>query len=151
MIRQARERFSVWATLHDAELLLSLRVIVGGLLTFALGHLLRLPEVYWGVLTVVLVMQPSVGGALKATVERIIGTLGGAIWAIVVSVSLPHSNVLLAGVALMVALAPLAEEGEHEGDCRSTWARTGSIHSSKIKIGRMGPDENAVRQGMPRI
>jgi len=42
------------------------------------------------------------------TVERIIGTLGGAVWAIVVSVSLPHSNVLLAGVALTVALAPLA-------------------------------------------
>jgi uncharacterized membrane protein YccC len=108
LIRQARERFSVWATLHDAELLLSLRVIVAGLLTFALGHLLQLPEVYWGVLTVVLVMQPSVGGALKATVERIIGTLGGAVWAIVVSVSFPHSNVLLAGVALTVALAPLA-------------------------------------------
>ena len=108
MTEGARERFSAWLTLHDAELLLSVRVIVGALLTFALGHLFLFPEVYWGVLTIVLVMQPSVGGAFKATVERIIGTLGGAAWAIVVSASLPHSNLLLAGVALAVALAPLA-------------------------------------------
>ena len=50
------------------------------MIAFALGELLGVKQVYWAVLTAVIVMQASVGGSLKATSERLVGTAVGAIW-----------------------------------------------------------------------
>jgi len=96
-----------WRRRPQAELRLGLRSVVAGVITFALGHVLGLPQVYWAVLTTVVVMQSSVGASLKATLDRLGGTLGGAVWGVVVSVAIPHAGIVSLGMALAVALVPL--------------------------------------------
>lgn len=96
-----------WLRRPQAELRLGLRSTVAGVITFALGHVLGLPQVYWAVLTAVIVMQASVGASLKATLDRLVGTLGGAVWGVAVSGAIPHAGIVSLGIALTVALAPL--------------------------------------------
>jgi len=107
-IKQAASSFLTWAGQHRAQLRLSLRLILASLLTFAIGHLLGLPQSYWAVLTALIVTQASVGGSLKAAVDRFAGSLGGAAWGVAVSLTLPHATVWGLAVTLVVALAPLA-------------------------------------------
>jgi uncharacterized membrane protein YccC len=63
---------------HAAELKLALRVTIAGTLAFAVTRFFDLPQGYWAVITAVVVMQASVGGSLKAAVERFTGTLAGS-------------------------------------------------------------------------
>lgn len=97
-----------WLARHRLEAGLTLRMSAAGLVTFAVGHLLGLTQVYWAVLTAVIVTQASVGGSLKAMLDRFIGTIGGAGWGVVVTMGVPHSGVLSTGFALTIALVPLA-------------------------------------------
>jgi uncharacterized membrane protein YccC len=97
-----------WASRHRVELGLTLRMSVAGLLTFAIGHLLQLTQVYWAVLTAVIVMQASVGSSLKAVLDRFVGTLGGAGWGVAVTIVVPHAGAASTGVALAAALIPLS-------------------------------------------
>jgi uncharacterized membrane protein YccC len=60
------------------------------------------------VLTAIIVMQASVGGAFKAIVDRLAGSLGGAVWGVVVCLAFPHRDVWTLALALVVAVAPLA-------------------------------------------
>ena len=55
----------------------AVRVAVAGAASFALAEALGLAQGYWAVFTSVIVTQASVGGSLKATVDRLTGTLGG--------------------------------------------------------------------------
>lgn len=71
MVRKARD----WSAAHRAEMTLSLRITVAGLIALALGELLGVKQVYWAVLTAVIVMQANVGGSLKATIDRLAGTV----------------------------------------------------------------------------
>lgn len=100
-------RLRDWIARHSAELRLSMRTVVAGALTFALAHLLQLPQGYWAVLTSVIVMQASVGGSLKATIDRLIGTVGGAAFGAVVATLVPHTEPVALGVALAIVLGPL--------------------------------------------
>jgi len=76
--------------------------------SFALSHLLNIPLPLWTVLTAVILTQASFGRSLKATIEYLVGTLFGAIYAGVLAVLVPHGNdVALAGV-MAIAVAPLA-------------------------------------------
>jgi uncharacterized membrane protein YccC len=97
-----------WASRHRIELGLTLRMSVAGLLSFAVAQLFQVTQVYWAVLTAVIVMQASVGGSLKALLDRFIGTLGGAVWGVATTISLPHPGVASTGIALAVALIPLS-------------------------------------------
>src|SRR5580658_7248398 len=81
-----------WLRQYRTELGLSLRITLAALIAYALGQLLGLHQVYWAVLSAVIVLQVSVIGSLKATVERLIGTLGGAVWGVVVSMAIHHSG-----------------------------------------------------------
>ena len=93
---------------HQAALFVALRITLAGLIAFWTGELLHLPQVYWAVLTVVVVMQPTLGGSYKLIVERVIGTIGGALWAVVVASALSPRDVVTTTIALIVALVPLA-------------------------------------------
>ena len=104
MIGKARD----WVTTHRAEITLSLRITVAGLITYALGELLGVKQVYWAVLTAVIVMQASVGGSLKATSERLVGTGAGAIWGAALGVAIPHPGPLATAGLRFAALLPLA-------------------------------------------
>jgi uncharacterized membrane protein YccC len=101
-------RLVAWLRRRGAELRLSLRMTAAGLITFALAELLHLSQGYWAVLTAVMVIQSSVGGSLKATLDRFIGTLGGAVYGAVVGSLIPHTDAVALGMVLAVALAPLA-------------------------------------------
>ena len=102
------QALGAWMGRRRAPLRLSLRITVACLLTFALGHLLHLAQSYWAVLTAIIVTQASVGGSLKAVVDRFVGSLGGAAWGVVVSLLIPHASAPMLGVALLVGVAPLA-------------------------------------------
>jgi len=74
----------------------------------ALALFLHLHLPLWAVLTAVIVTQMNVGRALKAAVDYLLGTLGGAIYGGAIGVLIPHaSEIALLGV-LALAVAPLA-------------------------------------------
>jgi len=80
------------------------RVTVAALVAFVLYHLFSLPQGYWAVFTVVIVMQSSIGGTLAASVDRMKGTLFGAAVGGVCAALHPHTPLGL-GVAMALAVA----------------------------------------------
>src|SRR5262249_38380183 len=94
---------------YRAQLRFCLRLTVAAVLAFAASHLFHFPlSGLWAVLTAVVVTQMSVGGSLQAMIEYVLGTLGGAVYATVVAVLVPHTTPLeLAGV-LALTVAPVA-------------------------------------------
>jgi len=97
-----------WVRRHRPQLMLAVRIVVAALATFVLGHLLGLRQSYWAVLTAIIVTQASVGGAFKAIADRLAGSLGGAVWGVIVCLVFPHRDVWTLTLALVVAIAPLA-------------------------------------------
>lgn len=97
-----------WLGAHNAEIRLSVRVTAAGLAAFLLSHLLELPQGYWAVLTAVLIIQSSIGGSLKAALERLIGTFGGAVYGALIASLVPHENLTMMAVTLAIGLAPPA-------------------------------------------
>jgi uncharacterized membrane protein YccC len=94
---------------HRSKLRFCLRVTVVGLTAFALGRALKLPlNGIWAVLTAVVVTQMSVGGSLRASLEYMVGTVGGAIYAAIIGVAVPHATPLAEAGVLALTLAPLA-------------------------------------------
>jgi uncharacterized membrane protein YccC len=82
---------------------------LAGLITFVLAQQLTLPlHGLWAVLTAIVVTQASAGGSMRATAEYVIGTLGGAIYAAVIGVFIPHATPLSQAGVLVLAVAPLA-------------------------------------------
>jgi uncharacterized membrane protein YccC len=98
---------AAWLGTRRAELRLAVRMATGGVASFAVAHLLALPQGYWAVFTAVIVTQASIGGSLKATIDRFIGTLGGAIYGAAVAMLIAHEQPAGLGLALLVALLPL--------------------------------------------
>jgi uncharacterized membrane protein YccC len=74
---------------------------------FVIAALLHLPQGYWSVFTAVLVVQTSIGGALAASRDRLIGTLAGAVVGGAAAYVSPHTP-LGQGIALVGAVALLA-------------------------------------------
>ena len=96
-----------WAGANAAALRLCFRMTVAGLLAYVLAELFTLPRGYWAVFSAIIIMQASVGGSVKATIDRLIGTIGGAVAGAAVGYFVPHESVLSLGVALVIALVPL--------------------------------------------
>src|SRR5208282_4297068 len=91
-----------------AQLALAIRVTIAALAALALAQLLHLPLPLWAVLTAVIVTQMNVGRALKAAIDYLLGTLGGAIYGGAIAVLIPHSSEIGLLAVLALALAPLA-------------------------------------------
>jgi uncharacterized membrane protein YccC len=83
-------------------------VTVAALSSLALAQYLQLSLPLWAVLTAVIVTQMSVGRSLKATIDYLVGTLGGAVYGGAVAVFVPHSNEIAFLAVLALAVAPLA-------------------------------------------
>jgi uncharacterized membrane protein YccC len=80
-----------------------------GLFAFAIAQLLRIPlHGLWVVLTAVVVTQMSAGGSLRATVEYMIGTLSGVIYAGALGVLIPQTTAIEQLGVLALTIAPLA-------------------------------------------
>jgi len=101
-------RVLAWIEGHRAELRLAARMTAAGLAAFVLAESLHLAQGYWAVLTAVVVIQGSVGGSLKASLDRFLGTLSGALWGAAVAFLPPRESSLALGVAVLIAIAPLA-------------------------------------------
>ena len=97
-----------WLRRHKAGLGLFFRVTASALLSFELASWLGLHMPLWAVLTAIIVTQMSVGRSLKATIDYLAGTIGGAIYGGVVGVLVGGGSeiALLAGLA--IAVGPLA-------------------------------------------
>jgi uncharacterized membrane protein YccC len=127
---------------HSAQLGLSLRVTIAALLSFMLSHLLHLPLPLWTVLTAVVLTQVSFGRSLKATIDYLAGTLGGAVYAGAIAALIPHTNeIALAGV-LAIAVAPLALLGAINPSF-SVAPFTGAMVLLVPEITHAGPVESA--------
>lgn len=102
------DRPLAWTRRNGAQLRLAVRMTVACFITYALGLLFALEQNLWAVLTSLIVMQASVGGSLKAMLDRFVGSLGGAIAGVIVSVGLHRLGVNSHGAALAIGLPPLA-------------------------------------------
>ena len=86
-----------------------LRMTASGLIAFAAGQFLHVPlQGLWMILTAIVVTQASAGGSLRATLEYVVGTVGGAIYAAIIGVLIPHHTPLAEAGLLALAIAPLA-------------------------------------------
>ena len=80
-----------------------------GLAAFAVGQALHIPlNGLWMILTAIVVTQMSAGGSVRATLEYIIGTVGGAIYGAVLGILVPHNTPLTEAFVMALAIAPLA-------------------------------------------
>src|SRR5262245_65701844 len=82
MMRIAGGWQRLWALIRgrSVEMRLGIRVSIAAVASFLLAHWLSLPLCLWAVLTAVILTQMSVGRSLNATLNYMIGTLGGAIY-----------------------------------------------------------------------
>lgn len=87
---------------------LALRVTIAGTLAFAITKAFNLPQGYWAAITAVVITQASVGGSLKAAIERFMGTLAGAVYGGIIAAVVPHGSSLGMGLAMIAGLFPLA-------------------------------------------
>ena len=90
------------------ELRLAVRVTTAAVLAFALAKLLGFAHGYWAVITAIIVMQTSVGGSLKAAVDRLLGTMAGALYGAAVALLVPHGTTAELATAMVAAILPLA-------------------------------------------
>jgi uncharacterized membrane protein YccC len=94
-----RHRTRVWDTL---------RMTAAAAVTFALGTTLGLSQSFWAVIAAVVATQGSLGGTLKASFEQFIGSVFGAAWGAAITLAIPHQTPWMLGLALVIAVAPLA-------------------------------------------
>jgi len=93
---------------RQAEMKLALRVTIAGTLAFLITKAFNLPQGYWAAITAVVIMQASVGGSLKAAIERFLGTLAGAVYGGAIAAFVPHGSPLGIALAMILGLFPLA-------------------------------------------
>lgn len=118
MVRAASElasKYGVWApemtawlAKNQVRLQFALRMTFAALASYGLGEVIGLAQTYWAVLSSVIVIQASVGGSLRACINRLIGTVGGAFWGAGVALLIPHNTTAALAAALFAAVAPLA-------------------------------------------
>jgi uncharacterized membrane protein YccC len=97
-----------WFRNHQAQFRLGLRITVAGIVAYGLCRLFGLRQTYQAVLTAIIVMQGSVGASLKAMLERFVGSLGGALWAVAVLFAFQHLDPIHPVAVLVVVLVPAA-------------------------------------------
>jgi uncharacterized membrane protein YccC len=96
-----------WLKRNRTQTRLAVRMTAACFLAYVLGLLLGLQQNQWAVLTAIIVMQASVGGSLKAMLDRFVGSLGGAIAGVIISVGLHRMGIVSPGVALAIGMPPL--------------------------------------------
>src|SRR3954453_22180416 len=93
---------------HRTRLRDTLRMTAAAAVTFALGTTLGLSQSFWAVIAAVVATQSSLGGTLKASFEQFIGSVVGAVWGPAITLAIPHQTPWMLGLALVIAVAPLA-------------------------------------------
>ncbi len=96
---------------RKAQLSLAFRVTTAALLSLLLSLLLHLPLPLWTMLTAVLLTQMSFGRSMKAAMDYLAGTLGGALYGGAVVTLIPQPNEMALAAVLVIAVAPPAVLG----------------------------------------
>ncbi len=122
-----------------------MRITAAGLASYATAEWLNLPQGYWAVFTAVLVVQGSVGGSWKAAIDRLAGTLLGAVYGAVVAVLIPHTDPIALGVALTISLIPLSLLAAF-----NPAYRVAPITAIILLLGSTGVSEGPIRAAMLR-
>ena len=100
--------FAQWRA-YRSQLRFCVRVTVAAILALVIAQFFALPlHGLWVVLTATVVTQMSVGGSVRASLEYVIGTFGGAAYAALTGLLIPHTTVAAQAVVLAVTIAPLA-------------------------------------------
>ena len=97
-----------WLPKFYSQFRLGLRITLAGVLAYGLCRLFGLNQSYQAVLTAIIVMQGSIGASLKAVMDRLFGSLGGALWALVVMFAFQNLPPVHTAIVLVVILAPMA-------------------------------------------
>ncbi|HTZ01846.1 MAG TPA: FUSC family protein [Xanthobacteraceae bacterium] len=98
-----------WIGVYKPRWRFCVRMTASGLAAFAVARLLAIPlQGLWVIITAIVVTQMSAGGSLRATLEYIVGTVGGAVYAAFLGAFVPHDTVLSQAGILVLAIAPLA-------------------------------------------
>lgn len=71
--------FKAWCSAHASDLRLALSILLASLLSFALAQALHIPEPFWAVISAAVVGRSTMSGAFKSGLERLLGTLAGAV------------------------------------------------------------------------
>jgi uncharacterized membrane protein YccC len=102
-------RFRAVLRVYNPRWRFAARMTASGLVAYAVGKILHVPlNGLWVIITAIVVTQMSAGGSLRATLEYIIGTVGGAVYAAIIGVLIPHSTPLSEAGVLVLVIAPLA-------------------------------------------
>jgi uncharacterized membrane protein YccC len=96
-----------WRHRYHAQFRLAVRMTLAAAVAYAVGELLALEQSYWAVLTAIIVMQASVGASLKAMLDRLVGSLGGAVTGVAISVGLHRVGIVSPAAELAIGLPPL--------------------------------------------
>lgn len=86
----------------------AVRVAAGAVLAFLLANLLGFAHGYWAVITAIIVLQGNVGGSVKAALDRLFGTIVGALYGALVAIFIPHAEGWQLAAAVALAIAPPA-------------------------------------------
>ena len=92
---------------HRTRLWLVFRMVISTTLAYALATALHMSQGYWAVLTAIIVTQNSVGGSLKAAIDRLVGSMCGALVGALAAVLLPAHTPIALGLVLIGAVTPL--------------------------------------------
>src|SRR5215472_5017446 len=103
-----KKLYAQWR-IYRAPLGFSIRVMVAAISALLIAQFFALPlHGLWVVLTATVVTQLSIGGSLRAGLEYVLGTLGGALYAGVVGVLVAPTGVVAQIGVLAITIAPLA-------------------------------------------
>ncbi|MFL5260138.1 MAG: FUSC family protein [Hyphomicrobiales bacterium] len=97
---------------------MALRATIASFVSFLVAKLIGLPQGYWAVITALLIMQASLGGSIKAALDRLAGTLAGAAYGALVSMLIPHTGPIALAGAIAAAVGPMALLGALETSFR---------------------------------
>lgn len=105
----ARKWLYAQSRAYRAQLRFSIRVTVAAISALLIAQFFALPlHGLWVVLTATVVTQLSVGSSLRAGLEYVLGTLGGAVFAGLIGFVFPATTVLGESAILAITVAPLA-------------------------------------------
>jgi uncharacterized membrane protein YccC len=88
---------------YEAQLRQAARVVIGSALAYIAYRLLHLPQGYWAVFTVIIVLQGSIASTLGAALDRLLGTIAGALIGGLATIAIQHGDVTT-GLALTLVV-----------------------------------------------
>ena len=97
-----------WLRRHKPRLGLFFRVTTSALLSFEAARWLDLHMPLYAILSAIMVTQISVGGSLKASLDYLAGTIGGAVFGAVVGILVRGGSEVALLLGLAIAVGPLA-------------------------------------------